>query len=109
VNARKEADDIPSNLILEPRQMNRKALIKNAVKFERVGTAAFEQIKRRVYINDSLYGVECKPKPTDQKEQSLRLNSALLTTIVAIGIIAETCSATNFRVVFSSLNMAHGM
>jgi len=105
----KEADEIPSNLILELRQMYRETVTKNAVKFKKVGTAAIEQIKRHVYINGSLYGEGCKPKPTDQKEQSLRLKLALLTTIVAIGIIAVTASAAIFRVVFLSLNMALGM
>ena len=109
MNAIKEADETPSNLILEPRQMYREVLTKSAAKFERVGTATIERIKRRVRINDSLYGVRRKPKPADQKEQFLRLKSALLTIIVAIGVTVVTAPATILRVVFSSPSLALGM
>ena len=105
----KEAETIPSILILEPRQMYSEALTKNVVKLERVGPAAIEQQKRRAYIDGSLYGAGRKSKPTDQKAQSLRLKSAVLTTIVTTGIIAATASAAIFRVVFSSLTMALGI
>ena len=105
----KEAEKIPSSLILELRQMYREALTKYVVKFERVGTAAIEQIKRRAYIDGGLYGEGRKSKPTDQKAQFLRLISALLKTIVATGIIAMTVSAAIFRVVISSLTMALGI